>query len=114
MSSRPTVRAVRRSGARADIELYVPRSLEFFADHFPRLAILPGVVQVHWAVELAREHLGQQGSFRGLRNLKFVNPVLPDTAVTLELEQAAGELSFIYRAGEQPFSSGRVLFGDAR
>jgi 3-hydroxymyristoyl/3-hydroxydecanoyl-(acyl carrier protein) dehydratase len=113
MSSLPTVRAVRRSGAHAELDLHVPRSLDFFPDHFPRLGILPGVVQVHWAVSLAREHLGLSGRFRGLRNLKFVNPVLPETALTLELDWAGGELAFSYRDSERAFSSGRVLFGDA-
>ena len=42
----------------------------------------------------------------------FLRPILPDTAVTLALAHAApGELSFVYRTGDQPSSSGRALFG---
>ena len=111
MSSQPTVRAVRRSGAQAELELFIPASLDFFPDHFPRLAILPGVVQIDWAVTLAREHLELRGTFRGMRNIKFVNVVRPDTALLLSLDHGTpGELNFSYRAGERVFSSGRVLF----
>ena len=74
---------------------------------------IPGAVQVDWAVRLAREHLGLTGAFKGLRNLKFVNPVLPDSAVTLTLESSEGALSFAYRAAERAYSSGKVLFSAA-
>lgn len=111
MSSQPTVRAVRRSGAQAELDLFIPGALEFFPDHFPRLAILPGVVQIDWAVTLARAHLDVRGVFRGMRNIKFVNPVMPDTALVLALDHSTpGELSFRYRRAERMFSSGRVLF----
>ena len=110
MSSQPTVRAVRREGMHAELDLFIPASLDFFADHFPRLAILPGVVQVDWAITLGREHLGLPGAFRGLRNVKFMSPVLPGATLTLSLDRAEHELSFAYRAGERTFSSGRALF----
>jgi 3-hydroxymyristoyl/3-hydroxydecanoyl-(acyl carrier protein) dehydratase len=116
MTPQPQVRAVRRveSAARpgVELELFVPASLDFFPDHFPRLGILPGVVQIDWAITLGRAHLAIDGEFRGVRALKFINPILPDTALTLALAQATpGELTFNYRADARAFSSGRVLFG---
>ena len=111
MTPQPQVRAVRRAAAAVEVDLFVPATLDFFPDHFPRLAILPGVVQIDWAITLGRAHLPVAGTFRGLRALKFLNPILPDTALTLELAQGApGELSFSYRAGARAYSSGRVLF----
>jgi 3-hydroxymyristoyl/3-hydroxydecanoyl-(acyl carrier protein) dehydratase len=115
MTTRPQVRAVRRSagpgGADVEIDLLVPASLDFFPDHFPRLGILPGVVQLDWAIAFGREHLPVAGDFRGLRAVKFQNPILPDTALTLTLTlHAPGELSFAYRAGQRAFSAGRALF----
>lgn len=110
MTPQPQVRAVRRGADGVELELFVPPALPFFPDHFPRLAILPGVVQVDWAIAFGREHLGVAGAFRGLRGLKFVNPILPGTALTLELSAGPGALAFSYRAGERPFSSGRALF----
>jgi 3-hydroxymyristoyl/3-hydroxydecanoyl-(acyl carrier protein) dehydratase len=110
MNDRPTVRAVRREGDHAELDLFIPASLEFFPHHFPRLAILPGVIQVDWAIAYGREHLPLDGAFRGLRNVKFMNPVLPGATVTLSLDRKAGELAFAYRAGERTYSSGRALF----
>ena len=112
MNPQPQVRAVRRLADEVELDLFVPGTLDFFPDHFPQFKVLPGVVQVDWAIQLGREHLDVAGAFRGLRALKFLRPIQPDSAVTLALARGApGELSFAYRAGEQPFSSGRALFG---
>lgn len=111
MSFEPQVRAVRHSGDTVELDLFVSRSLAFFPDHFPRIGLLPGVIQVDWAIRLGRAHLPVAGAFRGVRALKFQKPVLPDSAVTLAVQRGAPhELAFAYRAGEQTYSSGRVLF----
>lgn len=111
MTAEPLVRALRRAGATAELDLFVPGSLDFFPDHFPRIGILPGVVQVDWAIGFGRRHLDVAGTFRGLRALKFVNPILRDSAVVLALDATKpGELAFAYRAGDKAFSSGRALF----
>lgn len=111
MTPQPQVRAVRRSDGAVELDLFVPATLDFFPDHFPRLGLLPGVVQIDWAITLGRAHLPIAGDFHGLRALKFVNPILPDTALTLALAQSApGELAFHYRSEARAFSSGRVLF----
>ena len=112
MTPQPQVRAVRRAESGVELDLFVPPTLDFFPDHFPRLSILPGVVQLDWAITLGRAHLPLAGNFRGLRALKFINPILPGTVLTLTLAQSApGELSFSYRNDARAYSSGRVLFG---
>ena len=114
MNPQPQVRAVRRSADDVELDLFVPGTLDFFPDHFAQFRILPGVVQIDWAITLGREHLPLTGAFRGLRAVKFLRPILPDTAVTLALALTRGapdELSFTYRTGNQPSSSGRALFG---
>lgn len=111
MTSQPQVRAVRRSADAVELDLFVPRSLDFFADHFPRLGILPGVVQVDWAITFGRAHFELSGDFRGLRALKFLHPILPESAVTLALVcSSPRELNFAYRADARALSSGRALF----
>lgn len=111
MTPQPQVRAVRLAADVAELDLFVPASLDFFPDHFPRIGILPGVVQIDWAITFGRAHLGVAGAFRGLRALKFLHPILPDTAVTLALSrEGPGELGFAYRADARAFSSGRALF----
>lgn len=112
MSSEPQVRAVRHSADAVEFDLHIPAALDFFPDHFPRLGILPGVVQIDWALSLGRQHLPVDGAFLGLRAIKFVNPILPGANLTLSVSRPArGELAFAYRDGTRPFSSGRALFG---
>lgn len=112
MTSQPQVRAVRHSADAVELDLFVARTLDFFPDHFPRLGILPGVVQLDWAITLGREHLAIAGDFRGVRALKFQNPILPDTAVTLALARSGPhQLGFSYRGNGREYSSGRALFG---
>lgn len=112
MTTRPEVLAVRRSGNAVELDLQVPVTLAYFPSHFPRFAMLPGVVQLDWAIALAREHLALRGAFRKLAGLKFQHPILPGTNVTLSLEQPAnGEIVFAYVSAAMPCSGGRIVFG---
>jgi 3-hydroxymyristoyl/3-hydroxydecanoyl-(acyl carrier protein) dehydratase len=95
------------------LDLHVPPELAHFAGHFPGLPILPGVVQLDWAVRFAREHLAVTGEFTRVENLKFLALVLPDARLQLELRlDAAGDrFEFSFAGAERKYSSGRVLFG---
>lgn len=111
MESLPQVLSVRSAGDGVELELAVPASLTWFPDHFPRLAMLPGVVQLDWAIRYGREHLRVDGAFRRVTGLKFLHPILPGARVTLALASGkAGEIVFAYRRGERPCSLGRVVF----
>ena len=111
MESLPEVLAVRPAGAGVELDLAVPADLAWFPDHFPRLAMLPGVVQLDWAIRYGREHLRVPGTFRRVAGLKFQHPILPGARVTLALGQPRpGELAFAYRNPQRPCSSGRVVF----
>ncbi len=94
---------------RAEILLHVPRDLEYFVDHFPGAPVLPGIVQIKWALELARRYLGVGGAFAGVEALKFRQVLGPGADVTLELEYAPGKLRFAFRDAARVYSSGRVL-----
>lgn len=112
MTSRPEVLALRRSGPGFELDLRIPPALTYFADHFPRFPMLPGVVQLDWAIAYGREHLDLPGGFRGFGNLKFQHPILPGARITLELAtEKPGELSFTYRNAQRTCSSGTILFG---
>ncbi len=93
----------------------VPYDLEIFDGHFPTIPILPGVVQVGWAVALARAHLQAAGRFMGVTATKFRRLVQPgmDLALTLEHRPESAELRFEYLLGEALVSIGRVLFRGA-
>ena len=107
----PDTVALRDDGpGRVVLTLHVLPSLEYFAGHFPGLPLLPGVVQVDWAVRFGQQHLGARGDFVSLDNLKFQSMIFPGATVELALEWQAesGRLNFAYTQDGQPLSSGRI------
>jgi acyl-coenzyme A synthetase/AMP-(fatty) acid ligase len=94
------------------LDLALPAELEFFRGHFPGVAILPGVAQLHWAIEEGRRRLGPWGAFKGLKALKFQRPLAPGTLVHLELKPLKGKpgIAFTYDSALGRHSSGQVLF----
>ncbi len=94
-----------------ELTLYIQPSLNYFAGHFPEHAVLPGVVQVHWAGELAKHAFGLQG-FSALQGTKFNNMVLPETTLTLSLtlNPEKANVKFSYHSDEQKYSQGTIAF----
>jgi len=96
----------------AEFEFNVPDDLFYLKGHFPGRPILPGVVQLHWAVQLGRQHLDLAPSFAGIEALKFHRIIEPRTPLKLTLEQseATGKLKFSYKSELGVHSQGRILF----
>jgi 3-hydroxymyristoyl/3-hydroxydecanoyl-(acyl carrier protein) dehydratase len=90
----------------------VPYDLAIFDGHFPAIPIVPGVVQVDWAVGLARAHLRIGGRFNGITATKFRRLVQPGMNLALSLEHRPefGELRFEYLFEDVMVSTGRVFF----
>jgi len=101
-----------RAGNRLSMRLRVPPALELFAGHFPGFAILPGVVQIDWAVRLARRHFGPLEDCAGVDAFKCRAPVLPGALLMLALDYDGGgpRLDFSYAQDDRPVSSGIILF----
>lgn len=93
---------------------FVPSTLSYFAGHFPEQAVLPGVVQVHWAGELAQRLFDVTG-FTDLKSVKFNSMILPEQHINLELKYSAekGTVRFSYSNGDDKFSSGMLSFSKA-
>ncbi|MGE5386493.1 MAG: hypothetical protein ACM3SV_11480 [Betaproteobacteria bacterium] len=104
-------------GNRAEFSLHVPKDLAHFPGHFPGQPLLPGVVEIDWAVRLAQRHFTlPTRHFSALKGLKFTSPVLPGVTLKLVLLwwEEKSRLDFAYSAGERPCAAGQVLFaGDA-
>ncbi len=85
---------------------------EAFHGHFPDQPILPGVVQVDWAMRLGADAFGPFGAFQSLEHLKFQAVIVPDEPITLTLawDDAARELAFHYRGQEGVKSGGFARF----
>ncbi|NHZ37067.1 AMP-binding protein [Massilia rubra] len=117
----PQVRLIERdappdgepNGARVLLELVVPSTLFYFDGHFTQAPVLPGVVQVDWAIRYGREHFAVAPGFRGIHALKFQQVVRPDVPFRLELkyDSASCTLHFRYFSDAGQHAGGRILFG---
>jgi len=97
---------------RASYELAVPDRLYYLRGHFPGKPILAGVVQLHWAIQLARTVFTSLNNFKGIEALKFHRIIEPHTPLTLVLEQSetTGKLHFSFSSDLGMHSQGRLLF----
>ena len=105
--------ARRGENASVVLDMHVPASLAHFAGHFPEMPILPGVIQVDWAIRFARQYLVLDGAFSALENVKFLALIFPDARLQLALkwDAEARRLDFSYASSRRKFSTGRVVFG---
>jgi acyl-coenzyme A synthetase/AMP-(fatty) acid ligase/3-hydroxymyristoyl/3-hydroxydecanoyl-(acyl carrier protein) dehydratase len=101
-----------RDGDNLRYELRVPSTLAHFGGHFPDLPILPGVVQVDWAIRLASEHVAGTRDTASVDRLKFMAPVPPGAVLDLRIahDTARRRMQFAYRLNGRDCSSGVVVY----
>ncbi len=93
------------------LQLAIPPDLAYFSGHFPATPVLPGVVQVDWALALGQQLLELPGRFAGMEVLKFQQLVRPGDRIQLNLRFDAQrqKLYFAYFNDSAPCSSGRIV-----
>lgn len=101
-----------RSKTLLHYELRVPPTLVHFAGHFPGLPILPGVVQIDWAMRLAAEQVPGVRMLASIDQLKFKAPVPPGALLDLTLTHDASRrrVQFAYRLGGRDCTSGVIAY----
>ena len=106
--------ATRREGkaGEASFTLRADAGLLAFRGHFPGNPILPGVVQVDWAIHFAVEAFGPLGGFRSIEQLKFMDIIHPDETIDLQLafDPAKGDLRFGFHGPSGRKSAGIIRF----
>ncbi|MEB0040217.1 AMP-binding protein [Pseudomonas sp. MH10] len=93
------------------VELVIPPDLAYFSGHFPQIPVLPGVVQVDWALSMGQRLLDLPTRFAGMEVLKFQQLVRPgdEISLTLRFDAERSKLYFTYRNADAPCASGRIL-----
>jgi 3-hydroxymyristoyl/3-hydroxydecanoyl-(acyl carrier protein) dehydratase len=111
----PVVLAIERDSEHAAIvRLALPAEHDAFAGHFPGRPILPGVVQLDWAMQLAALCFGYEFRPACRVRVKFMHVIGPapaGLAVSLRYDPAATKIAFEYRVGNVLASSGSAWLG---
>ncbi len=109
----PLVRELERVAGRVLLEITAPARLLYFDGHFDVAPILPGVVQVDWAMHYGLRYFDMPARFMGMSQLKFQQVIRPDNPVQLELayDAAKQSLRFSYSSAVGQHSSGRLALG---
>jgi predicted hotdog family 3-hydroxylacyl-ACP dehydratase len=95
------------------VEGRVPEDLAYFEGHFPGRPVVPGVVLLHWALELARRERGLPGVPSALEALKFQRSLLPGESFALEIVPGPERIRWRYTREAEPVASGRARFDTA-
>ena len=111
MKELPDVISVDKQEQQIILTLHIQADLPFFAGHFPAHPVLPGVVQLRWAEELARKYGLTQGEFLRVEKLKFQRIIGKGFTVTLLLRYSGDNcISFQYDSEHGRHSSGKLVF----
>jgi 3-hydroxymyristoyl/3-hydroxydecanoyl-(acyl carrier protein) dehydratase len=95
-----------------ELQLHVPADLDCFKGHFPEFPILPGVVQLKWVVDCAKEYLALNRSINTVERLKFTCPIQPDMSIKLRIQFDISKqcADFRFYDDAQSFAQGRLCY----
>lgn len=110
----PTLKSRIEDGNTRRFEFDIAEDLVWFRGHFPGFPVLPGVVQLRWAVELAQENFGFKSGPHEVMRLKFKSIIVPPITVELTLTQLGpGQAQFGYTGQGQEYSQGKLIFAES-
>lgn len=103
------------------VTLSIPKDLFYLEGHFPHLPLVPGVVQLHWAVEYAKAWTNSMDDFLSLspsssdvKQIKFQQILRPEDTVCLVLTNAPEKKTVAYQYqsphGHKVYSSGKLSY----
>nr|WP_324259954.1 hypothetical protein [Cellvibrio fontiphilus] len=96
------------------LDLYIAPQITWLTGHFPQQPVVAGVVQTHWAGELAKFLFAVGDEFIRIDNLKFQQVILPQQQLQLTLDysetDAHSVIKFRYSQGDIIYSEGKLIF----
>ena len=87
----------------------VPASHPSLPGHFPGTPVVPGVVVLDLVLRAASEWQQHPVSVSGLKQVKFLAPLLPDERADVALDLADKALHFRVARGEQVIAQGTFV-----
>lgn len=97
-------------------EMVLPPDNVFFDGHFEGFVLLPAVAQLFIAQQIAEQTWGDLGVFQALRQVKFRDPIYPNTTQQLQLDYDVAKMTLTFRysqlgEGENAVKSmGKIVF----
>lgn len=86
---------------------------EYFKGHFPKFPVLPGVIQIHFAIYYLKTKYKIIPNHYSINKLKFSGIILPSTTINFTLEKKSDtEFCFTYAAESKVYSSGTIKIED--
>ena len=108
----PDVLADNIDESQVELQLLIPKDLDYFTGHFPGAPILAGVVQLHWAVEYAKKYFSlTELDVQNIEVLKFQVVIIPGQKLNLTFtRKASNKVLFSYASDKGQHASGRIVF----
>ena len=109
----PRILSLTEDESHIRMRLEITSELAWFGGHFPGQPVLPGVVQLHWAVQAAQACFGFSTVPAELKRLKFKSIVVPPRELDLAISQIGDDaVRFEFSHGETKNSEGSLLFDE--
>ena len=81
----------------------------FFRGHFSEFQLVPGVLQLFFAKELANAHFNLSLGQGQYKRIKFSNVIEPDSIINLKLEKNENSVSYEFYLDSKKYASGVFL-----
>ena len=95
------------------VRLNISPDLHWFRGHFPDQAVLPGVIQLHWAVLIAQACFGFSSVPAEIKRLKFKKIVTPPAELELTVSRhGPAAVQFEFSSSDAKNSEGRLFFDE--
>lgn len=108
---RPQARLIDHGADSAIVRIEVAASSPYFDGHFADAPILPGVVQLDWAILFARELFALPTEFARMDHVKFHDWIGADARIDLQLQRIGSDaVAFKISSATGAHASGKIVF----